>query len=397
MTNFIFQNPVKMIFGCGQIRMAGKEAMKLGKRCLIVTGKGSAKKTGVFSRIFEMLKKEGIQISELPGIDPNPRINHVIQGAEICKKEKIEFLIGLGGGSVMDCTKAISAAVFYPLHPWEMVLSCNGGKHSLPSRALPKMMIPTIAATGSEMNAGSVITNPDTTEKLFFVAQCMYPEVTIADPELTATVPPDQTAYGISDIMAHVTESYFTDPAHNPLQDRWVESVLHIMREFGKRAVVNGGDIEARTQIQWASIAALNGWIQAGVKKGFPVHVIEHALSAHYDIAHGAGLSIINPAWMKFSVKHIRDKLCQMGSRVFSLDECREPDDKNAFKAVSAFETFLNIIGSPTRLSKCGIRSTKFERIADDIIRLAGNEKGFLYGRPDLSKDDIIRILEMAA
>ncbi|MBM4387990.1 MAG: iron-containing alcohol dehydrogenase, partial [Deltaproteobacteria bacterium] len=170
--------------------------------------------------------------------------------------------------------------------------------------------------------------------------------------------------------------------------------VIQAMLEFGKRAVDNGADMEARTHIQWASIVALNGWIQAGMRKRFPVHTIEHAVSAFYDIPHGAGLSILNPAWMKFSMKEIRKKLCLMGSRIFNIRESETSSEENAFKALAAFRNYLETIGAPLNLSRFGIGRDKFNEIAGDIVGTSGDRGGKIPGRPDLSKEDIISILE---
>ena len=212
------------------------------------------------------------------------------------------MIIALGGGSTMDAAKVMAAAVFYPGDPWDMIYHGQAAPH-IPTRALPLITVPTLAATGSEMNAGAVITNEKTTVKSYVIADVMYPRVALVDPELTLSVPKDQTAYGVCDLITHVTEGYFNGQDGTPLQDRFAESVIQTAIEWGPKAVANGNDLEARSQVQWASVVALNGWVQAGVESGFPVHMIEHVISAHHDIAHGAGLAIVNPAWMRFAAK----------------------------------------------------------------------------------------------
>jgi alcohol dehydrogenase len=295
--NFEFHNPTHLIFGAGTLSKLGEEVSKHGKKALLVTGGGSVKRSDVFDRAMASLKDAGVSVAECTGIEPNPRITSVARGADIARSEGCEVVIALGGGSTMDAAKVIAAATLYDGDPWDMI--GHGQENwAIPTRALPIITVPTLAATGSEMNSGAVISNDAPNVKSFVLADCLFPKIALVDPELTLTVPKDQTAYGVCDIITHVTEGYFTGIDGTPIQDRFAEGVIINAIEWGKKAVVDGSDLEARTQVQWASIVALNGWVQAGVEMVPPVHMIEHALSAHHDITHGAGLAVVNPAYM---------------------------------------------------------------------------------------------------
>jgi len=292
--NFEFYNPTHLIFGTGTLSRLGEVAGKHGKKALIVTGGGSVKRSGVFDRAVESLNAAGVAYAECSGVEPNPRITSVRRGAQIARDEDCDVVIALGGGSTMDASKVMAAAFYYDGDPWDMIFHGQPDPH-IPIRALPVITVPTLAATGSEMNMSAVISNEETSEKSFTQSECLYPEVALVDPELTLTVPKDQTAYGVCDIITHVTESYFNGDDGTPIQDRFAEGVILTAMEWGSRAIADGKDLEARAQVQWASIVALNGFVNVGTNGGYPVHMIEHTLSACHDITHAAGLSAINP------------------------------------------------------------------------------------------------------
>ena len=266
----------------------------------------------------------------------------------------------------------------------------------IPTRALPIITVPTLAATGSEMNNGEVISNNESKVKSFVVADCLFPKVALVDPELTLTVPKDQTAYGVCDIITHVTEGYFTGVDGTPIQDRFAEGVIINAIEWGGKDVADGSDLEARSQVQWASIVALNGWIQAGVNMVPPVHMIEHALSAHHDITHGAGLAVVNPAYMRFAAKAWPSRFAQFAQRIFGLSMTDKDDMSLAMEGIDKFEDFLRSIGCPTRLSELGIGDELFSRYAEDAVLVVHDENGNLPGRPPLSKADIVEVLRLA-
>jgi alcohol dehydrogenase len=393
--NFEFQNPTRLIFGAGLLEKLGKVTTAYGKKALIVTGGGSVKRNGAFDRAVSSLKAKGIAFAECDGVEPNPRITSVRRGAKIARNEGCDVIIALGGGSTMDASKVIAAAALYKGDPWDMI---GHGQDDwvIPTQALPIITVPTLAATGSEMNCGAVISNDETKVKSFVQADCLFPKAAVVDPELTLSVPKDQTAYGVCDIITHVTEGYFNGIDGTPIQDRFAEGVIINAIEWGEKAVADRNNLEARTQVQWASIVALNGWVQAGTNPGFPVHMIEHALSAHHDITHGAGLAIVNPAWMRFAAKASPAKFVQFAQRVFGL-QAKDPNDFDcAHEGISRFEEFLKSLGCPTRLSEIGIGDELFSDYAKDAVLVARDENGNLPGRPAMTEADILSVLKAA-
>jgi alcohol dehydrogenase len=393
--NFEFYNPTRLVFGAGTLSRLGEIVSQYGKKALIVTGGGSVKKNGTFDKAIASLKDAGVDFTECSGVEPNPRITSVARGAETARSEKCDVIIALGGGSTMDASKVIAAAALYDGDPWDLIAH-GQEKWVIPTEALPVITIPTLAATGSEMNCGAVISNDETKVKSFVQAECLYPKVALVDPELTLSVPKDQTAYGVCDIITHVTEGYLTGIDGTPIQDRWAEGIIINAIEYGKKAVADGNDLEARTQVQWASIVALNGWIQAGIEMMPPVHMIEHALSAHHDITHGAGLAIINPAYMRFIAGTRPERLAQFATRVFGLSVEGKDELTLAKEGIDAYETFLKSIGCPTRLSEVGIDGELFEQYAKDAVLVVRDAEGNLPGRPALSEEDIVTVLKSA-
>lgn len=393
--NFEFYNPTRLIFGAGTLSQLGEVASKHGKKALIVTGGGSVHRNGAFDRAVASLKDAGVSAAEYDGVEPNPRIATVAIGADILHYEGCDLVVALGGGSTMDAAKVIAAAALYNGDPWDMI---GHGQEDwvIPTRALPIITVPTLAATGSEMNCGAVISNDETKVKSFVQADCLFPKVALVDPELTLSVPKDQTAYGVCDIITHVTEGYFNGVDGTPIQDRFAEGVVINAIEWGRKAVADGSDLEARAQVQWASIVALNGWVQAGVHMLPPVHMIEHALSAHHDITHGAGLAIVNPAWMRFAAKTRPEKFAQFATRIFGLSGTGKDDPSLAMEGIDALEAFLREIGCPTRLSELGIGDALFSQYAEDAMLVLHDEDGNLLGRPPMSKADIVEVLKSA-
>lgn len=392
---FEYYNPTRLIFAAGALARLGEVASQHGKRALLVTGGGSVKRSGVFDRAVASLKLAGVSTVECSGVEPNPRITTVRRGAKIARDEGCDVIIALGGGSAMDAAKVMAAAFYYDGDPWDMIFH-GQPKPYVPTRALPVITVPTLAATGSEMNMGAVISNKETKEKSFVQAQCLYPVVALVDPELTMSVPQDQTAYGICDIITHVAEGYFNGVAGTPIQDRFAEGVIITAMEYGLKALEDGNNLEARAQVQWASIVALNGWVNAGTNGGFPVHMIEHTLSAYHDITHGAGLAVVNPAWMRFAASHRPEKFVQFAERIFGLDAKNSSDLDCALEGIDRFEAFLKSIGCPTRLSELGIGDTLLTEYAKETVRIIHDDKGLLPGQPPMSEADIVAVLRSA-
>ncbi|MBJ6726691.1 iron-containing alcohol dehydrogenase [Geomesophilobacter sediminis] len=392
---FEFQNPTRLIFAAGALARLGEVVRRHGKRALLVTGGGSVKRSGVFARAVVSLNAAGVTVIECSGVEPNPRLSTVLRGAELARREGCDVVIALGGGSTMDAAKVMAAAVYYEGDPWDMIAH-GQDRQRLPTRALPVVTVPTLAATGSEMNCGAVITNEQTTEKSFVMAECLYPVAAVVDPELTVSVPADQTAYGICDLITHVTEGYFNGVDGTPVQDRFAEGVVATALEWGPKAVADGNDLEARAQIQWASVVALNGWVQIGTDAPFPVHMIEHVLSAHHDVAHGAGLAVVNPAWMRYAAESRPERFAQFAHRVFGVPAKWSDPAGCAQEGIASFESFLRSIGCPTRLSELRIGDALLARYAQETVRIAHDDQRRLPGRPALSEAEIVNLLRSA-
>jgi alcohol dehydrogenase YqhD (iron-dependent ADH family) len=390
--HFEYQNPTRIVFGTGTLSKLGEVVREYGRKALVVTGSGSVKQNGTFQRAVGSLSAAGVQIAECAGVEPNPRISTVIRGADTARSEGCDVVVALGGGSVMDAAKVMAAAVFYEGDPWNMMAHGQPDRR-LPDRALPVITVPTLAATGSEMNSGAVITDEKSTLKSVVSAKCLYPKAAVVDPELTVSVPIDQTAYGICDLITHVTESYFNGIDGTPLQDRFAEGVILTAMEWGPKAIADGNDLQAREQVQWASLVALNGWVQTGTASAFPVHMIEHSISAHHDIAHGAGLSAINPSWMRFAARNRPARFAQFANRIFSIPLNGTEDTAVAMEGINRFEVFLASIGCPTSLGEMKIGEGLLEQYAQDTLQVVHDAEGRLPGRPPMSAANIVEVL----
>ncbi|MCU9595631.1 iron-containing alcohol dehydrogenase [Caldibacillus thermolactis] len=367
MRNFEFYNPTKLIFGKGQVEKLRYEVPKYGKKVLLVYGGGSIKRNGLYDQVVKILKEIGSEIFELPGVEPNPRISTVRKGVDLCKSEGIEFLLAVGGGSVIDCTKAIAAGAKYDGDPWDFVT-----KKAFPSDALPLGTILTLAATGSEMNAGSVITNWETNEKYGWGSEHVYPKFSILDPVNTFTVPKDQTVYGIVDIMAHVFEHYFHLDENTPLQDRWCESILQTVIETAPKLIEDLENYEYRETILYCGTMALNGMVSMGFEGDWGTHDIEHSVSAIYDIPHGGGLAILFPNWMKHNLSVKPERFKQLAIRVFGVDATGKTDEEVGLEGIHKLREFWNSIGAPSRLADYGIDDQKMDMLVDRAMREGG-------------------------
>ncbi|TRY24537.1 iron-containing alcohol dehydrogenase [Brevibacillus sp. LEMMJ03] len=283
MDNFVYHNPTELIFGRGQLEKLKEKAAQLGSTVLLVYGGGSIKRIGLYDKVVSLLQEAGCTIHELPGVEPNPRLSTVKKGIELCRRERVDWILAVGGGSVIDASKAIAVGVPYEGDVWDFYT-----RKAQPQTALPLGTVLTLAATGSEMNRGSVITNWETKEKLG--AGTTFPTFSILDPENTFSVPRDQTVYGICDMMSHVFEQYFTHTPEIPLQTRFAESILKTVIEYAERVLANPEDYDARATILYCGTMALNGTLPVGVETDWATHSIEHAVSAVYDIPHGGGL-----------------------------------------------------------------------------------------------------------
>ncbi len=318
MQNFVLENPTKIIFGRETISQIGPETAAFGKKVLLVYGLSSVKKNGLFDQVIDSLQEAGLSVIEHGGVRSNPVLSHVREGIDLAKKEGIEVICALGGGSVIDSAKAISAGTLVEHDVWQFFK----GKKSI-KKTIPLTCVLTLAAAGSEMNGGMVITNEETNQKFGTGNKLLHPNVSILNPTATFTVPPDYTAYGAVDAIAHILEFYFTtrDPA-TPVQDRFMEGLVINIMESCDQVLANPKDYVARADLMWCATLALNGWTAAGLGLvGFPMHMIEHSLSAVYNVPHGAGLSVVVPAWMGYQAERNPTKFSQFADRVFQISK----------------------------------------------------------------------------
>lgn len=383
MKSFTFRNPTKLIFGKGQIEQLKQEVPRYGKKVLLVYGGGSIKRNGLYDEVMAILADMGADVVELPGVEPNPRVSTVRKGVDLCRKEGVEFLLAVGGGSVIDCTKAIAAGVKFAGDPWEFIT-----KKAAVTDALPFGVILTLAATGSEMNAGSVITNWETKEKYGWGSPVTFPQFSILDPTYTMTVPKDQTVYGIVDMMSHVFEQYFHHTPNTPLQDRMCEAVLNTVIEAAPKLVNDLENYELRETIMYSGTIALNGFLQMGVRGDWATHNIEHAVSAVYDIPHGGGLAILFPNWMKHVLDENVSRFAQLAVRVFGVDPAGKAERDVALEGIERLRAFWSSLGAPSRLMDYGIGDEQLELMADKAMAFGE------FGRfKKLNRDDVLAIL----
>lgn len=383
MDNFQFWNPVKLIFGKGVIGQLEKELAPY-KNILVVYGGGSIKKNGVYEDVLNYLN--GKNIFELSGVESNPRVSTARKGIEICKKEKIDFLLAVGGGSVIDCAKLIVAGAKADTDPWDIVLR----KHVIKD-ALPFGTVLTIAATGSEMNANSVITNEVTLEKLGWSSPYVYPKFSILDPSYTTTVPKNHTVYGMVDIMSHVFEQYFHDTTNTLITDEMCEGVLRTVIETAPKLLEDLSNYEYRETILLAGTIGLNGFLSIGSKGDWATHNIEHAVSAIYDIPHGGGLAILFPNWMKYNVKVNPERFAKLFSKIFNIETNSKTTEEIAYEGIERLQAFWKSIGAPSKLADYNIDNSRFDELVEKAM-LKGP-----FGRfKVLEAEDVREILNMS-
>jgi alcohol dehydrogenase YqhD (iron-dependent ADH family) len=382
--SFTYWNPTKLIFGKNQLEQLKNEVPQYGKKVLLVYGGGSIKKNGLYDQVVSLLKEINVEWFELAGVEPNPRISTVRKGVEICKNEGIDFLLAVGGGSVIDCTKAIAAGAKYDGDAWDLV-----NKKAFAKEALPFGTVLTLAATGSEMNAGSVITNWETNEKYGWGSPAVFPKFSILDPTNTFTVPKDQTIYGIVDMMSHVFEQYFHQVENTPLQDRMCESVLTTVMEVAPKLIEDLENYDYRETILYNGTIALNGMLQMGYRGDWASHNIEHAVSAVYDIPHAGGLAILFPNWMKHNLNENPARFKQLAVRVFGVDAAGKTDEDVALEGIEKLREFWSSLGAPTRLADYDIDDSKLQLMVDRAMA-----NGDFGNFKKLNHEDVTAILK---
>ena len=384
MQNFTFWNPTKIIFGTGTIPQIGVETKKYGHKALLVYGKNSIKHNGVYDQIVTALRQAGVEIVEFAGVKSNPVLSHVKAGIALAKQAQVDVLVAAGGGSVIDATKAIAAGVRDDGELWDFF---SGARQV--ADALPLLTVLTLAATGSEMNSGGVVTNEATKQKFNIGSPLLFPKVSILDPTTTFSVPPTYTAYGAVDAISHLIEGYFTSQdTWTPIQDRYVESLIKAIMESADRVMANPTDYQGRATLMWAATLALNGLPPAGIGPfGFPNHMIEHSLSALYDLAHGAGLAIVIPGWMQYAARRNPAKFAQFAQRVFHFVSADSPE-MTAAKGIEALKAWFRKLGCPVTLAAAEIPAADIEQIAENATMLAKK-----WGLTDYTQAEIVNVL----
>lgn len=386
MNNFTFTNPTAIFFGAGAISHLGSQVAKYGTKVLLVYGGGSIVSNGVYAQVKEELATINATVIELSGVDPNPRLSTVKDGIALCRTHHIDFILAVGGGSVIDAAKAIAAGVHYDGDPWDFLIR----KASVTS-ALPLGAVLTLAATGTEMNGNSVITNWDLQQKRGFASPLLYPKFSILDPAYTFSVPRHQTVNGIVDMMSHVFEQYFSLTQDTPLQERLCESILQTIIENAEIALEQPTHYAARANLMWCGTLALNGGlISAGMVGDWASHGIEHELSAIYDIPHGAGLAIVYPNWMKYVYDARPERFAQLATRVWGIAAENKTIEQLAQACIEETKSFFTRIGAPSSLAYYNIGAENFEKMATQAVRFGpiGNFK-------KLNKDDIVAIYQL--
>ena len=384
MVNFDYQTPTRLIFGRGVVQEKLHDVMaKFGKRVLITWGGGSIKRSGLYDQVREILKDK--EIHELPGIEPNPKYDpSVLEGVRICKEKNIDVILSVGGGSVLDCTKAIAGAACSDADPWDVITM------KVPTlKAIPIVDIITLAATGSEYDRGGVISRTDTNDKLAYFSDLVFPAVSFIDPTYTFTLPVRQTLAGVSDCINHIMEQYFCGE-HIMMNDAFMEGAIKSLMKNVRIVLEDPENYEARAEIFYATTLGCNGIYSLGnSESGWPMHAIEHALSGHYDINHGEGLAIVTPRWMKhiLSEKTI-ERFVSFGTGVFGIDPAL-PEMEIAEKAIQSIHDFYREIGLPMTLREVGIDGSRIDEMAHHIAVNEGLENAWA----PLHEEDIAAIL----
>ncbi|MBQ2802555.1 MAG: iron-containing alcohol dehydrogenase [Lachnospiraceae bacterium] len=382
MNNFRYHAYTDVRFGKGQLECLPELLAPFGKKVLMVYGGGSIRRTGLYDKVKALLA--GYHVFELGGVEPNPKITSVREGVSICKKEKVDVVLAVGGGSTIDAAKVMAGGACYEGDPWDLVVD-----NSKIGRVLPIVTVLTLAATGSEMNKNAVISNMETNEKLGTSSHDFIPQASICDPEYLFTLPASQTAAGTADIMSHIFEQYFQKETRAFVSDRFAESLLKTCIKYCPIALQEPDNYEARANLMWASTQALNSLLSCGKGGAWTCHPIEHELSAYYDITHGVGLAIVTPRWMRYilSDKTV-DKFCEYGRNVWNITE--EDAYQCANLAIDKTEQFFKDCGIPMTLTEIGIDESRLELMAEDTIKYNNLDSAYVA----LNKEDVTNILK---
>ncbi len=389
MDNFSFYSPTEFVFGKDTENNCGRYVKKYGgTKVLVHYGSGSAVRSGLLARVEASLEKSGISFTELGGVKPNPRDTLVYEGIELCRKEKVDFILCVGGGSVIDSAKAIAIGTLYDGDFWDFYEN----KKQI-EKALPIGTVLTIAAAGSEGSGSSVITKENGMLKRGASSDLIRPKFSILNPELTQTLPAYQTACGATDIIAHVFERYFTNTKEVEITDRLCEAVLLTMIKEAPRAVREPDNYDARANIMWAGTVAHNDIVGVGRSQDWNSHGIEHELSGLYDCAHGAGLAVIMPAWMSYVYKHDVMRFAQMAVRIWGCEMNFQNPEETALEGIREFRKFLREIGMPINFKELGAKEEDIPLLVEKL----GIGDGKRYGFMELTAADVTEIYKLAA
>ena len=400
MLNFELYNPVRIIFGIGESDNIGVYAKRYGKKAMLVTYEKHDFFLKKIKNLHESFANEGVEVIDYFHISQNPRLGEIEKAIEICRNEKTDVLVALGGGSVMDATKAIAAGVKYDDDPWKMFVSRHDREVAKPPMdTLPTIMIPTKSATSSETNNVAVATNERTHEKAYIWAEALYPKMAIMDPSVTATLPRPAMAAGAVDAMSHVLEAYLNGDQNSPVQDRVHEGLLISVMSLIQKIFDDPDDMQLRASLQWASTLTWNGYLQAGLAAPTPCHQIGHVLSALYDIDHGVTLAVIMPAFFTYTLSLSDERaarFAELGYGIFRLDREGKSDIEVAKECIRRFVAFVKKVGVPTNLKEAGVPKDELSKIADEVIAHGCDAGGNLPSIPKIGRDGLDKILAMA-
>ena len=387
MNNFVYNIPTKVYFGENQLSHLGEELKGFGNRVLLTYGGGSIKKMGLYDKVMEEMKKAGLEVFELSGIEPNPRIDSVRKGAQMCKEHNIDVLLAVGGGSTIDATKFMAAGACVDHDPWDFF---NEKKAPI-NKALPIVTILTLSATGSEMDTAAVISNPETNDKIGRLDPNVLPRISFLDPTNTYSVNKYQTACGSVDIMSHIIEVYFNMEPDLFMLDTFMEGMLKTVVRYAPIAMQEPDNYEARANLMWTSSWAINGFINGGRAKAWSCHPMEHQLSAVYDITHGLGLAILTPRWMEYCLDESNvSKYVQFAVNVFGVDANQEPMSIAKEGIRRLYDFFFKTLGLQNTLTELGIGDEHFAEMA---YKACGGK--VLKGFKTLTQEDVVKIYEM--
>jgi alcohol dehydrogenase YqhD (iron-dependent ADH family) len=385
MLNFNYYNPTKLVFGKDTIKTIGGHVKSFGvKKVLFLYGKNSIFKNGVYDTVVASLKENSIEYVEVSGVKPNPVLSKVHEAIQVVRENNLDGIVAVGGGSVVDSAKAIAAGAFYEGDVWDVF----EGKAQV-TKALPIFPVLTISATGSEMNNGGVITNEAEGKKWGFGSPLLFPKVSILDPTVQATLPTIQTVNGAVDGLSHVFEAYFGGTSNTDMEDELSEGIIRTIMKHTKVLINDPSNYDSRSELAWSATLALNGINGVGRRGDWSSHGIEHGVSVFNDIAHGSGLAIVMPAWMKYVHSYWPEKFARFGENIFGITE--GSIEEKGLKAIEALSAFYKEIGAPITLKEVGVTRKDLDFIADTVAK-----QGPLGSIKSLDRDDVYKILEIA-